>query len=358
MPENLPNREAESQEVLACAHGSNPAECEACWLEKQPAWQAIDKLQEKSFYERSDKYSANCIIESEGKKFTIEVIESSEDPKIDNICRMLRNTFSAEEVDPPKVTREAVDGFSPDWNTHYPKYRLVTVRGENGKLASIFTGAQLDVLDESGKPTGEAVYSVGYALTTVQARQHGLAREAYTSALIDAAKQAKAEGKTLKFAIGECTYTSEKFWNNVGWKRIYAQTGDKKHYTELKYIQPALDFDEETGKSAEDADEYPEHLMIDSFGRNPPSVEEVKRSYEALLHYNGDWPESAFENSKAHKTHIKYMSGFKAKFKSFLDKHPQLIYLDAENREKARQQGIKIKEHAAADRGKAGEEDF
>jgi hypothetical protein len=356
--ENLPNRELENQEVLTCPHGADPAECEACWLEKQPAWQTIEKLQKGGPFERSDRHSADCTIESEGKKFRIEVIEKGEDPEIKNVHRLFLKTFGKEEIDPQKVTREAVDGYSPDWNTHFPKYRIVTVKDERGRLASVFTGAQLDVLDENGKPTGEAVFSVGYAVTAETKRQKGLAREAYISALIDAAKQAKDEGKTLKFAIGECTYTSEKFWNNVGWKRIYAQTKDKKNYAELKYMQPALDFDEETGKPTEDADECPEHLMIDSFGRNPPNTEEVKRSYEALLHYNGDWPESAFESSKAHQTHIKYMTGFKTKFKRFLDDHPQLIYLDAENREKARQQGIKIKEHTAADRGETGKEDF
>jgi hypothetical protein len=334
-------------------------------IESQPAWKTIEKLQGESPFERSDRHSASCTIESEGKKFTIEVIESSEDPRIDNICRMLRNTFSAAEVDPPKVTREAVDGYSKDWDTKFPKYRLIEIRRENGKLACVFTGAQLDVLNENGEPTGEAVYSVGYAATSSDVRQHGLAREAYISALIDASKEARAEGKTLKYAIGECTYTSEKFWNNVGWKRIYAKTGEKE-LTELEYIQPGLDFDESTGQPIliEDEDgqlkrpECPEHLMVDSFSQNPPDTKELARLHEALLHYNGDWPPSAFETPEAHQTHVAYMAGFKEKMASYLNQHSELAFLTATERESMKAEGIKIREYKKADNGDAGKEDF
>ncbi len=327
------------------------------WLEQQPSWKKIEKLQSESSFERSDKHSANCTIESEGKKFTIEVIEKGDDPKINNVHRLFKKTFGAEEVDPPKVTREAVDGHSPDWNTNFPKYRIVTIKDELGRLVTAFTGAQLDLLDEKGQTTGEAVYSVGYAVTSSTARQKGLAREAYISALVDATNEAKKENKTLKFSIGECTYTSEKFWNSVGWKRIYAKTGDNQ-YEELKYVQPALDFDEQTGKPTEDAGECPEHLMVDSFGGNPPDARELGRLHEALLHYNGDWPASAFENEKAHQANGKYMGGFKRKFTDYLEKHSELVYLDAEERKAMKEQGVKIKEHTAADNGDAGKEDF
>ena len=350
--ERIPNRDEESAPQEA-----NPLESQDFILENEPCYGAVKSLLAKSEFSRSGTESANCTIEREGERFTIEVIESEKDPAINNVCRMLKKTFGVEEVDPPKVTREAVEGYSPDWDVRYPKYRIITIKDERGRLVSVFTGAQLDVLNKNGQPTEESVYSVGYAATSPKLRQRGLAREAYTSALIDASKQARSEGKSLKFAIGECTHTSEKFWNDVGWKRIYAKTGEKK-YAELKYIQPALDFDEETGKPAKDAGECAEHLMVDSFGHNPPSVEELKKLHEALLHYNGDWPDAAFESPKAHETHIKYMDGFKRKFKSFLDAHSSLIFLDAENREKAKKAGVKITEYKAADRVEAGEEDF
>jgi len=325
-------------------------------LENEPSWNTISRLQDESPFERSDKYSANCEIECEGKKFRIEVIEKGDDPRINNVHRLLKKTFGAEEVDPPKVTREAVDGYSPDWDMYFPKYRIVIVKDELDRIISVFTGAQLDILDEKGNPTGETVYSVGYAVTSTTARQKGLAREAYISALIDASKEAKRQGKILKYAIGECTYTSEKFWNSVGWRRVYVKTGDNE-FTELRYVQPALDFNEETGKPSEDAGECPEHLMIDCFGMNP-SAEELKRLHDALLHYNGDWPEAAFKDKKAYHIHINYMQKFKDKMSSFLREHDQLVFLDIEGRESAKKNGFKIKEHKAADRGDAGKEDF
>jgi hypothetical protein len=303
-------------------------------LENEPVWESISRLQKESSFERSDNHSANCEIECEGKKFRIEVIERGDDPRIEKVHRLFKKTFGVEEIDPLKMTREAVDGYSSDWNEHFPKYRIVTIKDERDRIVSVFTGAQLDVLNDQGEETGETVSSVGYAVTSRTARQKGLAREAYISALIDASKQSREGGKTLKYAIGECTYTSEKFWNSVGWRRVYAKTGENE-FTELKYIQPALDFDEKNGKPTEDAGECPEHLMVDCFGINPNS-EELKRLHDALLHYNGDWPESALESKEAHKTHFNYMQNFKGKMSSYLRDNNQLIFLDALGRENAK----------------------
>lgn len=355
--ENLPNQEHKKEEVVICKHGENPATCQSCFTEQQPSSNFINRLQEKSSFERSDNMSANCTIESEGQRFKIEVIEDGKDPALSDVQKLLEETFGEEEVDEEEIMRSSVDGVTP-WKTEDAKYRVVTIRDHENKLISVFTGSQLDLLDNDGEPTGESVYYVGYAVTSPDARQKGLAREAYISAITDAAKNAQAEGRTLKFAIGECTYTSEKFWNNVGWKRMYAQKGDKKEYGELKYIQPALDFDENTGKIAEGAGEMPEHLMIDSFGRMPPSKEDIKRAYEALTYFCVDWPEEAFNNEKAHQTQQKYLARIKTKFNRSVDGATRFIYLDAENREKAKQAGIKITEHTAADRGETGEEDF
>ncbi|HCC59898.1 MAG: hypothetical protein A2402_00715 [Candidatus Staskawiczbacteria bacterium RIFOXYC1_FULL_37_43] len=325
--------------------------------EEQSVWKTIKQMQEGSEFKRSDGISANCEIESEGKKFRIEVIEDGKDPALSEVQELLEKTFSEEEVDSEEILRSSVDGVTP-WDTEDTNYRIVTVRDEKGKLVSVFGGAPLDCQNEKGEPTGEQVYYVGYAASARGSRKKGLAREAYISALIDATKRAGEESKQLKFAMGECTHTSEKFWNNVGWKRIYAQTGDKKQYTELPYIQPALDFDEKTGEIAEGASECPEHLMIDSFGRMPPSKEDVKGAYDSMLHFCADWPEEAFENPQAFEVNKKYMAGVRAEFHEFLDKTDKLIYLDAENRKKAKKTGVKIRNHTDADRRDAGKEDF
>jgi len=61
---------------------------------------------------------------------------------------------------------------------------------------------------------------------------------------------------------GECTWSSERAWNSVGRRRVYVQTGPNE-YSELRYVQPALNFDVKTGLPTEDAGEASEHIMVD-----------------------------------------------------------------------------------------------
>lgn len=345
-------------EEQACKHGVVKGElCDACELEKQPSWNTIENLRKKSHFKRSNEVFPNCFIEIENKKFKIEIIENGKDPSLSDVQALFENTFGKEEVDPEEILRSAVDGITP-WETEDTKYRVVTIRDDEGKLVTTVAGASLDLFDEKGEPTGECAYYVGYAVTDPNTRQGGLAREAYISALLDVAREAQKKNKVLKFAVGECTYTSEKFWNNVGWKRVYAQTGDKREYTELKYIQPALEFDEDTGEIAEGSGEAPEHLMIDAFGPKTPGKEDVMRAYESLIYFCNDWPREAFNNDRAEKKKTEYLNGIKTNFKDFMDSNGQLIYLDADNREKAVKEGVAVIGYTEADRGQAGEEDF
>lgn len=340
-----------------CPHGNNAIDCEKCKLEESPARRTAILIREKSDFHRSDGASPNCTIEREGRKFKIDVIESGKDAALSDVQKLFEDTFGEEEVDTEDLLRTSVDGVTP-WGTEDSRYRIITVRDEEGKLVATISGATLDMLDEAGAPTGEATYFVGYAVTNPNARQGGIAREAYVSALMDAAIEAESRGVRLKFAIGECTYTSEKFWNNIRWKRVYSQTGDKKEYTELKYVQPALAFDEDTGEIAEDAGEVPEHLMIDGLGPETPSKEDIERAYLAIMHFNTDWPEEAFSNKDAHTKHHKYLGEIKSNFKKFIDKNGQLIFLDIKDREKAKEAGVTIHEYSDADHGETGEEDF
>lgn len=343
--------------VRDCPHGKNKAECEKCALENEPVWQTIKSLQEKSRFKRTGEYSPDTDIEIEGKKFKVELIDNGKDPALSDVQKFFEKTFGEEEVDPEEILRGAVDGLSV-FGEEEPKYRIITVRNDKNELVSTCAGAPLDLKDKEGKPTDEMVYFVGYAVTDPGARQGGLAREAYISALIDASQQAKLQGKSLKFAFGECTYTSEKFWNNVSWKRIYNQTGDKKEYTELKYVQPALDFDENSGLPAEGAGAMPEHLMIDGFGVASPSAVEVKQAYEAMINYNVDWPKQAFSSNEAFDAHREYIAKFRKDFNESFNDNDKLIYLDIKDREKAKKLGVKVHEYTEADHGEAGDEDF
>lgn len=344
-----------------CKHG-RPFDtlCELCLedsRENQPVWRTIEILKERSKFHRAEENFPTGFIEIGDKRFQIESVESGADPVLRDVQNLFEKTFGAEEVDREDVLRNAIDGKSP-WGTPGIKYKIFTLKDSEGRLVSTLTGAQLDLLDAKGKPSGETAFFIGYAVTEKDIRQSGLARELYISALMRIAAEAEAQGKKLKFAVGECKYQSERFWNSVGWKRAYAQTGDKKEYSELKYIQPALDFNEETGEVAADAGTAPEHLMVDAFGAEPPDKEAALKAVQAIYNYNNVWPREAFSNEMAYEKHLKHTEDLEREMKEFLDGSGQLIFLDFTSRQKARVAGVKIHEHIEADRGETGKEDF
>ena len=322
----------------------------------QPAWQMVEQLKRRSHFRRATQISPDTWIEGE-KKFRIEVIRSGQDPTLTAVHKMFERTFGEEEVDPEEFLRTAVEGITP-WGTPDSRYLILTAKNEKGKLISTITGAQLDIEDEQGQLTGETVLYIGYAVTDPKIRQGGLARELYISMVMEAAQQAQREGKRLKFAIGECTWTSEKFWNKVGWKRVYTQTGGKKEYTELPYVQPALDYDPATGAPTEEAGEMPEHLMVDAFGNAVPNKTDLQRAVQSLYYFCNEWPPEAFTTPGAFEQQQVYLAGIRTDLKKFLDDSGQLILLDAEKREQALQVGLIIHEHQAANQGNTGEEDF
>ena len=320
----------------------------------------LERLIAKSKFKRSNPDNPNTELKIGEKRFMIEGIERGDSPDISQVQNLFIKTFGEEEVDPEEILRSGVEGKTP-WETDdLCKYRIHVIKNSEGEVVSTVTGGLLDLLDNENNPTGKKMFMVAYAVTDPQARQGGLAREAYISAIMDAAKSARSEGKELAFAAGECTYTSERFWNNVGWKRVYGATSleDKKAYTELKYVQPALDFDETTGKPAEDAGEAPEHLMIDSFGRMPPTKEEILQTIQAFYRWCNRWPPEAFENEEAYEKHQEYVSVIEEQFKKQLAESGQLIYLDQSSRKKAKERGVAIEEYAEADQGDSGKEDF
>ena len=347
-----------------CVHGIALGEvCEQCSkgaIESQPSWRTVRRLQAESKFIRKNPDSPVGEIEINGEKFTVAHIESRESPELSEVQSLFERTFGKEEVDSEQVLRNAVEGKSCFGTEEGVTYQVFVVKDAEGRVASTVTGGILDLRKKDGAPTSKTMFMVAYAVTDKNCRQSGLAREAYISAIQQAAIAAEREGKRLGFAAGECTYTSERFWNRVGWSRAYMQKpDDKKKYEEVRYVQPALDFDAKTGRPAEDAGVAPEHLMIDSFDQKPPSKEEVVQTVRAFYRWNNVWPEEAFEgNDIAYQTHLNHSRSLSAEFEGDLAENGQLIFLTKENREKAREQGLLIREYVAADHGSAGEEDF
>ncbi len=310
-----------------------------------PVAERIEELLQKSKWKRSSPDSPNTTIENNGQTFLLRTIESGDDESVSHIQQLFEKTFGKEEIDPEAILRAAVDGVTA---TGIPqsKYRIVAVTNENGEIAGTIAGASFALTDASENPTNDMVYFVGYAAMDESTRQGGLAREAYISALIDAKQEAMKQGKNLRFAFGECTASSERFWNNVGWKRIYGKA-DTGTYDELPYMQPALDFDQNSGAPAAGAGTTPEHLMMDSFGANSPSKDDIMRAYTAFMRYNTmDWSREAFASDEAFSLHQSYMQSLRAEIEHFLESHGAIAFLDSSEREELQSTGTLINNHA------------
>lgn len=345
----------------SCPHGVPIVSfCQPCTTESrsnQLAWKDVEKLRSQSKFTRSNNDSPSCTLDFEGNKYQIEHVESGESPTLSEVQDLFIRTFGEEEVDPEEILRQAVTGVEFGVPSEV-KYKVFAVRDPEGKVVCTVAGGNLDLRDASGTPTGETMLMIAYAVTDKDVKQSGLAREAYISALMDCAAEAEKMGKKFVMAAGECTYTSEKFWNKLGWKRPYIESGNKQTYTELKYVQPALDFVKKTGLPKKGAGEVAEHLMVRPMNGKTPSKEAVMSTVNAFYKWCNRWGEEAFSSKKAHRTNQAYVDGIADTFKKELDEGGQLIFLDQVKREKAKQQGLTIHEYTEAEHGNAGKEDF
>ncbi|MBI4087885.1 GNAT family N-acetyltransferase [Candidatus Kaiserbacteria bacterium] len=325
----------------------------------------LERLTSKSRFTRENRDSPNTSIEANGEKYRIETIDRMDHPDIPKVQGLFEKTFDKGEVDPEEVLRSAIEGKTPWGTPDITKYRIYAIKDSQDTVISVMAGGRLDLKDAQGISNGKQMLMIGYAVTDKDARQGGLATEAYVSAIMDAAREAQSEGKQLAFAAGECTYTSESFWNSLGWKRVYAaEPGKPGSYNELKYMQPALDFNTETGKVAEGAGEAPEHLMIDSFQGAPPGKEDVLATVRAFYTWCNTWPKEAFTseegvtNMGALREHQKHVIGIWEDFKKQITDRGPLTYLSREEREAAQKANVQIIEHLEADHGDASKEDF
>jgi len=322
-------------------------------LISQPALATIDSLISESKFKRSTTESPNCQLEINGQIYTIETIEYGEHLDIGKIQKLMIDTFGREEIDSEKVLRAAIDGKTAWGGKDVAKYRVYVLKNKKGEVQSIITGGLLD-LKKDGKSTDKTVFMICYVVTSKEARQEGLAKEIYISSIIGAVQEAQKQGKKLSFAAGECVFTSERFLNKIGWKRVYGQQGnnlDTKQ--ELQYIQPALDFDEKTGKIAEDASETSKHLMIGSFESAEPIKEQVAQIVEAFYRWCNKWPREAFKSEEAYQTHLKYIDEIEKKFKKQLEFLGELTFLSLEEREISRKAGMVIHEYKDAEHDNA-----
>lgn len=254
--------------------------------EKVGAIAAMDELIKQSKFNRPDPSDPNSI-ERNGDKFTIQRAASGQDPIVKKALERLNAYFDSEEVDPEDVVRRAVDGYKR-WNDKdgnplpdITKYSINVVTDNSGEALALFTGGRVDMFDDNNKPTGKQVFIVAYAMTNI--RHLTMVDEAYTAAVMQAAREAEAEGKKLTYVVGETNYMAEAASNRVGMQLAYVEDKEKQgSWRPIAYEQPALDFDENTGKVAEGAGVASELLAIGSFESAPLSKDDVRAMAQHL----------------------------------------------------------------------------
>lgn len=303
----------------------------------KPLLNRINELCDKSHYSYPEQRGVNCSIENdEGKLFEVKVIEDSNSPEFNDVMKLLKETFGDGQIDSDEILRAAVNGKSP-WGTSRDKYRVVSIFDENKELSAACIGSVLNIKNLDKVPTNEMIYYVVYMATNPNLKKSGLAREAYISSLMDAAKIAKENNKNLIFSTGECTPTSERFWNNMGENRIYIKSD--KEYKELLYTLPALNFNKDTGEIASNSVETPLHMMIDSFGDGKINKEKIRNIYETIVS-SEMWPMEAFSNNEAYEKYKEYIQSLKNKFIESLDSQGDLVVLSAEEKESVQKEGF------------------
>jgi GNAT superfamily N-acetyltransferase len=270
-------------------------------------------------------------------KYTFELLKPSDTKSIKGVYKLWTDAYGVDEVEPIEVTKAGMRGEGGIL------YRIHAAKDEEGKVVAAIAGG-VDKLD--GK---RAVYMVGYMNTDPVHQLKGLARKLFQLAVEQAQIDAKAGGRRLAAISAEATSSSEAFWNSVGLNRVYVGAGVKvDEYSELPYVQPALDFDTSTGLPVEGAGEAAEHLML-GFVENEADKELVSLVVDAIYRWSHLWPAEDFESMEAHQANVGYVSKFKQEFDEFLFGSGEMAILTAEDRKNLTMAGAIIHEYTAAD---------
>src|SRR3989344_1124022 len=186
-------------------------------------------IRENSPYIRREERGGDCILEYKGEKFKLERIKSSEQPEVEDIKKIMEDTFNKEEIEPIEVIRAGIDGKTIGGEKASVDYKIYIVKDEKEKMLAFLAGGISDLKDKNGRDTNELAVLGAYIVTKEPSQRHGLGRELYASAFIDAYQKAKETNKRLLGGAGEANDEVEPFFNAVGFtKRAYSKIDEKK----------------------------------------------------------------------------------------------------------------------------------
>ncbi len=224
------------------------------------------EMAEKSQYRRERLSDLKeQIVSPEGENFLIEHVKDAESPDVKKIFKFMEK-FNPEECDTIEIIQDAIENPTDAYAYHI-------IKDEKGKVIAHSESSYLEIPPENqGDKPKEAVLFIGCNIVDDKHQRKGLGTEICQTFFETGAKKAKNHEQSLKGIIGEAVETSEKFWNQVGMKRMYFEDGEG-NIQEVPYICPPIQWDEKTGLPLDpeteeigdkDIKEYsaPEHLMV------------------------------------------------------------------------------------------------
>lgn len=264
-------------------------------------------MQETNIPSPQDARTLRIIELEDGEKLTIERITDPNDPRVEKLHEFLVNQpqLSPEEIDPPEVTKAAIEGkaISGEPTT---KYIVIVATDEKGEVVACANGAVLHMRDDELNPVDDKAFNLAtYVVTDERYQRMGVASE--TFGVFTRESHQEAKDRNLELFAFACEATdnpdSEKFFNSKGAKGVYIKRGSRS-YRRVPYEQPPLAWNPETGEVAEGAGIVPEHLMIRlSSGKDKISGEDLMSIVWGIYEYNNYWFESSFSGTRAYNKH-------------------------------------------------------
>lgn len=141
------NERRDSREGDLCGHGNFKFSCPKCNPDvdglSTDIQKVIQSLCQGSKFDRTYIDRNQSIVKTkEGRTFTVDSIEDGAAPEISEVQALMERHFDPVEMDPEDVLREYVNGRTLE-DGDVSKFTLVTLRDEEGKLASVVTGSPL-----------------------------------------------------------------------------------------------------------------------------------------------------------------------------------------------------------------------
>lgn len=295
----------------------------------------VQKMEDGSAYQRELLPDGRKhIFSPERGEFFIKRIKENNSAEVEKIKKFLEE-FDPKESDPEEIGRNIT-------HNQYGYYLVENAEGEQIVYGQRSLIKFLPRDQIQGEPEKAMVF-VGHTTTRGDFRRKGLAKELVITLLEDSAEQSKSQNWNLEVFIGECTRSSERFWNAVGWKRLYLEDKDG-NYHEVPYIQPPIFWvdkekgipgNPETGKEG-GVDELSakEHLMLMlTDGRQELQINELMPMIRKI--YEDNYEGKDFEGDREWPAIMKVLQGILDKFENALNQAEEnkIILLSAGERE-------------------------